>query len=115
MLIITEECNQKLYDILLEKLTDGIYRNKKASLQTILQEGREKFIRLSIPNQCQILMNLVEWFQLSCVTADMKEIGGSANSGKCLMGKKISDCSEMILITQSATGLQERRIDLLKL
>ena len=114
-LIITEECNQKLYDILLEKLTDGIYRNKKASLQTILQEGREKFIRLSIPNQCQILMNLVGWFQLSCVTADMKEIGGSVNSGKCLMGKKISDCSEMILITQSATGLQERCIDLLKL
>lgn len=113
--IITEERNQRLYDVFLEKVTEEIYKNKKASIQLILQKGRDSFSHLSIPEQCQVIINLVAWFQLNSARIDMSKIGGSPNSGICLMGKKINDCTEAILITQSVTGLQEYRIDLLKL
>ena len=45
--------------------------------------------------------------------ADLTLIGGSKSSGLMLMSKTVSSFDEVLLLTQSVTGLFEKRIDLL--
>ena len=77
-------------------------------------ENEEKFIDLTLERQCyvlsQILLHLCEG-----VAIDLMDIGGSKTSGKILMSKNVSGLKELILITQSISGIYRADIDLLGL
>ena len=75
--------------------------------------GEEKFDSLNLEAQCSVILKIFAWINSSQQTVDLKDIGGSANSGFLKTSRKLSNSTEAILIEQSATGLYERRIDLL--
>lgn len=113
--IISIDKNVKLYNGILDKLTNAIYKNKKTSVCNILKKGMGDFEKLQRREQVYILMQIVSWFSLNCLSVDLKLINGSSNSGKCRMSKKLTDVREAKLYDVSATGLFRKEIDLLSL
>ena len=112
--VITKERNLNLYNILREKINNKQYSRKRCSIVELLNSGENSFVELEKEEQCYILMQILNWFNtVQQLGADLIKIGGSAHSGRLQIIKKLSNLSEAILIEQSATGLYERRIDLL--
>lgn len=115
--IITPEDNLRLYDILLDKYTNTIYKKSKtlSNVGATMNTGRDKFTDLDINNQCIILKNLVSILNCRAGRADLKLIGGSSEAGRIQISLNISDnFSKFELINQSITGIFENKIDLLK-
>jgi len=112
---ITREGNQDLYDVFIDKLSNTIYQYRSANPREALRKGRESFGGLSLEEQCIVLGESLKLFQCKPVTADLKLIGASANTGKMQKNKVISKCNSAKLVSQSVTGLYERTIDLLTL
>ena len=110
---LSTEKNIELYDILTEKHKDGIYKKRPVYVGEKLEEGREKYIELSMEEQCKVLSEVLELSIIGDTVADLKLIGGTANIGKIRTTNNISGCSEIKLINQSVTGLYENSIDLL--
>lgn len=113
--VLTNEKNQALYDLLVQKLSASIYKNKKCSIVNTLVQGRDAFAALSLEQQCATLASVLAWMNTAQQFVDLQDIGGSAHSGMLRASKKLSSLSEALLIEQSATGLFEREIDLLAL
>ena len=111
--IITIEDNIKLYDLILDKNINGIYSKRPSSISLILNEGRDKFISLSLEEQVSTLMSLLKEFCLENQGLNLLSIGGSKRSGVMQPNKNITDRQEVLLINQSVTGLYENTIDLL--
>lgn len=111
--VLSCDRNQKVYDCLLEKCQNGIYKNRLGAVNQILADGREVYCTLNLEQQCYVLMQLMGNFQAG-LKADLQLIGGSKTSGKMKISKRISNASEVRLICQSPTGLFEREIDLLR-
>ena len=111
--VITEEKNIALYDLLMEKLNEGIFLKKKTTIVEMLLEGQETFKKLDLEKQCYIIMQIFAWINSTQNGVNLTYIGGAANAGKLKLSKIVSKLSEAILIEQSTTGLYERKIDLL--
>lgn len=110
---ISIEKNIKLYNELLQKHQNGIYKMKPNPIGSKLENGKQKFYDLSKENQVIVLLEILKLTEMGTNAADLQLIGESAKTGMMLMSKKISDAKEFILINQSVTGLYEKRIDLL--
>lgn len=114
--IITAEKNIQLYQILLEKHQTTIFAKRPNPVGEKLANGFEKFCTLSVPDQCNVLLQILQLSAPGVATsANLQAIGESANTGIMLINKKITDFEECILIHQSPTGLFERRVDLLRI
>ncbi|MCH5344270.1 MAG: type II CRISPR RNA-guided endonuclease Cas9 [Acetatifactor sp.] len=111
-LILTKEQNVNVYDQLVGKMTNATYANIVGAVKECVLQGKEKFIELSVKEQCYVLYQLCINLQAG-EAADLRLLGGSEKSGKYVINKKITDAKEVILICQSATGLFQRKIDLL--
>ena len=96
-----------------EKQVSGIYRNRPNSVYEQLNEGMIRFKNLERKQQIKVLANILNLTMVGKAQADLKDIGGSANSGVMLMAKKINNYNEVKLINQSVTGLYQTEIDLL--
>lgn len=112
--IITKEKNYDLFQTLLSKLNRKPYSNNQWNIYKILEGKEEAFAALEIEKQCFVINQILCWINSATQAVNLKDLGGSINSGKMRINKKISECSECILIHQSITGMYERRIDLLK-
>lgn len=112
---LSKEENMEIYYILLNKANVSIYSKIPAMPKEIIIEGRKLFMGLSVENQALLLRELLKLFQCSKETSNILMINGSANSGKPLMSKKVSNYDNVKLINQSVTGLYEKELDLLKL
>lgn len=110
---ITEEENLKIFDQWLKKLNHTIYKNCPANQAETLENGRDKFMTLSLEEQCMVLGEILHLTQCNRVLADLTLIGGSKHAGSMLKNKVIDNCSECVLIHQSVTGLYHASIDLL--
>ena len=80
-----------------------------------MKQAREKFIKLSLEKQSEVLYQELFLFACNVVTADLSLIGGSKYSGKTLISNKMTNYTEAKIIHQSITGLFENEVDLLKL
>ncbi len=113
-LIITKDRNVELYHILKDKYTNTIFRNEVGSVKKIVVENEGKFVDLDLEKQCyvlgQIILHLCEG-----VAVDLTDIGGAKISGKMRMSQNISSADELILITQSSSGIHRADINLLAL
>ncbi|XME01802.1 type II CRISPR RNA-guided endonuclease Cas9 [Lachnospiraceae bacterium C1.1] len=112
--LITKEKNLEIYSFIVKKL-EGPYKNKKTSIMEILKSKKNDFKILKIEEQIKLILNIIEWMNLNCIAVDLSLIGSGSKSGYCRMNKKINDCNDVILISQSITGLYEKRINLLEL
>ncbi len=112
---ITKEKNLRLYDEMILKHSETIFKNKPAPMSRKLQDSRETFISLSTLKQCEVLLEILNLTKVGRTSANLKLLGLSAVSGIIQPVKKISSFSECKLIHQSPTGLYEKTIDLLNL
>ncbi len=113
--LISYEMNISLYDELKEISRNSYYVHRPNSLSNTLENGRGLFIELDITNQIGVLLQILKTFQYENLGYDLTKIGGKGHSGKMLIGKNISSNNEFKIISQSATGLYRKEIDLLNL
>lgn len=113
--IITRDKNVALYDELTEKHLHSIFANRANSPGKLLPEKREVFCKLSLEDQCELLLELLKLSSIGGYYADLHLIGGASHFGATIMTKKISTIDEFKLINQSVTGLFTITIDLLKI
>lgn len=111
---ITKEDNLILYDILLQKQGNEIFKKRPASQLKFLMEARTKFIECTLEEECIILNEILHLMQCKAVLANLKLIGGPKEAGRMRFNKVISKKNKsVVLANQSVTGLFEKRIDLL--
>lgn len=111
-LIILKEKNEKLYYLLVEKCQTTVFKDKVGAFGTILDKGKKQFCLLTVEKQCEVLMQILLHFQIGG-NVNLELIGGSPNSGASKINKKLSGVNEVLLISQSITGVFSREIDLL--
>lgn len=113
--ILTKEKNYQLFNTLLNKLNSKPYSNNKWNINKTLNGKEEVFKNLGIKEQCFVIDQIIKWVNSSVQNVNLTFIDGAKSAGMIQLNKKISECQEVILIHQSVTGMQEKRIDLLKL
>lgn len=110
---IDKEKNVKLYKMLIERLNKKCYQGISAfaTFKKNMENGLESFERLSLYKQAYTLLQILKFFKCNAETADIKDIGGAAYSGKIQINKDITK-AEVVLIHQSPCGLtvRERKI-----
>mgnify|MGYP002520974905 FL=1 len=102
---LDKEVNIQIYDILMEKFKDGIYRNRAKTVGNIMSNGRGQFIELSVEKQYFVINEILKLTTIGTLTAALGDIGGRSNNGKFTVGKKISDLDSCQLINTSYTGI----------
>lgn len=112
---ICAERNLELYDMLIAKSANNLYKNRPASQTKTLQEQRELFKELALNEQIHILGEILKLFKCASTSADFKFIGKGSRCGIIQVGSNITKCMECILINQSPTGVFEQEVDLMKL
>jgi CRISPR-associated endonuclease Csn1 len=112
---ITGEENINLYDVFIDKLTNSIYRKRPANPKDKLIEKREKFLSLSLEEQCIVLNEILHLFQCKPLTADLTLIGLAKYTGKMAANHNITGMNSVKLVHQSVDGIFEYTIDLLKI
>ena len=114
---ISAEENLRLYCQLCEKTENTILKVKFSGLAKILNDGRQKFERLSLYKQCYVLLEVLKILHCNVTTGDMKYIiGGKGKNGTVYMGNKLPSedkVKSFKLINQSITGLFEQEIKLI--
>lgn len=112
---LSAEQNQILYDLLVEKLENTVYGKKFETAANTLKENRQSFTALCVPNQCRILMQILNLFANNAASADLKLLNGKAEIGILLTSKNLNNMKghTFRLIHQSVTGFFEQEIDLL--
>lgn len=108
---LSEENNLKLYDILTEKHTKSLFAKRPQPAGSKLSACRSRFLMLPVPAQCLVLYQILLLSRVGICVADMTLIGGAAHFGLLQINKKL-DCenNRIYLISQSVTGLHEKRI-----
>ncbi|MBE5871498.1 MAG: type II CRISPR RNA-guided endonuclease Cas9 [Lachnospiraceae bacterium] len=110
---ICREKNIELYNELREKHDTGVYSRRPVPISKILNDGLEKFEKLEIENQCNILLGILKLSYIGTPNADLEDIGGKKNSGKMYISKMITEKNAPVIVNQSVTGLFENTINLM--
>lgn len=101
-----------LYETFAEKLERGIYRIVLGTQAESLRKGKETFAALSLEEQCQVLMEILHFFQCNPVLSDLHLIGGAGHAGYLSISFDVTKQKGLALIHQSVTGFFEKRISL---
>lgn len=112
---ITADKNLAIYDILTEKNTTEVYKNRPAQQLEKLRKGRTVFSKLSIVEQCTVIYEVLKMFANKPVLANLSSIGGAGKAGNVQISNNLSRAKAAVLINQSITGLFQREINLLKI
>jgi len=110
--VLTKEKNIELYDKIQDKIGNTVYNKRLSSIEGILKEGKAKFVELDVEKQCKILNSVLNNIT-NTMKVDLREIGGSVNSGTCRCSKNITNYKEFKLIQQSITGLYSCEKDMM--
>ena len=106
--------NEKLYDTLNKKYTNEIYRKRPNSMGNKMIEWKNTFQNLSIKDQTEVLLQLIQLGQKQNSGVNLEKLGASKKTGVSLVSKKITDKESFELINKSITGLYENKVDLLR-
>ena len=112
---IDEETNKSMYMLLLNKIGTVRYSKKYATAGKTIAEQQDKFCTLSVSDQCRILIQILNLFNTTAASADLKILCGKAGIGILLTSKNLINYlgSEFKIIHQSITGVFEQEIDLM--
>ena len=105
-LVITRQSNIEKYELLAEQIGKDFYQvlSPFRNVKKIIDEGKEKFGKLLVIDQCYVLMQILSYLQCKGATADLQLIGGSGRSGQIRFNKDITNVDFRIYDT-SPTGL----------
>ena len=112
---ISAAANLQLYDMLLAKSANNLYKNRPASQTATLKEKREQFAKLSLSNQILIIKEVLNLFKCASALANLKLLGKGVSCGKIQVNTNITKFKQCVLINQSPTGVFEQEVDLMKL
>ena len=98
-----------------KKLGKTPYRIKYETPLNTLEAHARRFAELGIADQCRVLMQILNLFNTSAASADLKLLCGKAGIGRLVTSKNISGYAghSLLLIHQSVTGMFEKQINLL--
>lgn len=102
-----------LYETFADKLERGIYRVVLGTQAESLRKGKETFAALPLEEQCQVLMEILHFFQCNPVLSDLHLIGGAGHAGHLVISFDVTKQKGLALIHQSVTGFFEKRISLM--
>lgn len=110
---VSKDENLKLYELYVDKLQNTIYKKRVNSPVQTLLKGKEEFKKLSIEEQCQVLLNIQSVFGRMTGGCDLTLIGGSAHSAATgSLSTTISNWkkkySTVRIIDQSPSGMWEK-------
>lgn len=106
--------NIAIYDSLVDKYKNGIFKLRPNPVGEKLSNARSKFIGLNPEEQIYLLKNILQ-LTIHNQGVDLRKIGESSKAGTMKINKNLSDCKEAILINETVTGLFVNEIDLLKI
>lgn len=112
---ISKEENEKMYNMFIDKLENTIYKNRPANPCKKLIEKHDEFLKLTNEEQCIVLGEILHLFQCRPIVANLSLLGEPKNKGKIQIAKNISKCSQVLLSSQSISGIFHHEIDLLKI
>lgn len=110
--IITKEKNQKLYNLIINKLGNLPYsKSKKSEIVKPLEDSFNFFCESDISIQCDIIEKIL----LNINKSKSLNVKITEATGIMRINSKIDNNTEFKLISQSVTGLFESETDLLKI
>lgn len=112
---IGRKVNMHIYDMLLTKSGNNLYKNRPASQTTDLQEQREFFEKLSLANQIHVIGEVLKLFKCASASANLKLLDKGNACGVIKVSNNILKFKQCVLINQSPTGVFEQEVDLMKL
>ena len=112
---IGRKVNMHIYDMLLAKSGNNLYKNRPASQTTDLQEQREFFEKLSLANQIHVIGEVLKLFKCASASANLKLLDKGNACGVIRVSNNILKFKQCVLINQSPTGVFEQEVDLMKL
>ena len=118
---VTAEQNKILYDLYIKKLESSIYAKRINNPIVTLQKGKDKFNKLTVPEQSIALLNIHNIFGRLSSGCDLTLIGGTGRAAATVsFSSKVSNWkssySDVRIVNTSASGLWENYSDnLLKL
>lgn len=113
--IITKQKNIFMINVIIEKMESNALNTKKNITTDTIKNGILRFETLELSKQASMILDIINNIYGAKQTVDLSSIGGSAESGKCKVSRKLDKFKEAKIITKSYTGLFERQIDLLKI
>lgn len=105
--------NLALYDFLTSKIQNTVYKEKLLSQYENLKKARELFTSSSLLEQCTFIMQLLHTFACDSTTTNFTLLGKGV-TGRIVIPKKINTIDEIYIVSQSITGLFEKKINLIK-
>lgn len=109
---ISKSENLELYDIFCDKLSDTIYKFRPANPVKQLRAKRDRFEKLEVEKQCEVLNEILHLMQCKPITSNLLQLGESKDSGTTKKASLISKAKDAKLIHLSVTGLYMQVVDL---
>ncbi|MFA5571199.1 MAG: type II CRISPR RNA-guided endonuclease Cas9 [Sphaerochaetaceae bacterium] len=100
--------NIEMYEVLLAKERDTIFRRRPANQAGFLESKREEFAELDLTEQGAVILQLINLFSCSSVTANLKLLGGGASVGSIKYASVLDE--NTFLIHYSPTGVFSKTI-----
>ena len=107
---ISDQENIALFDELVYKMTETVFKVKFSSMGAKIAENRDKFIQLSLKDQCTVLREILRMLHANALKADLSLIGLASKAGTVKSNAELSAVKEaksIRIINQSVTGLFE--------
>lgn len=105
----------QMYDMLLAKSANNMYKNRPASQTKDLQEQRCVFEKLSLAEQIHVIDEVLNLFKCASASANLKLLNKGNSCGNIKVNNNILKFKKCVLINQSPTGVFEQEVDLMKL
>ena len=109
---IVKEKNEKLYKDLVYKHQTSLYKNRPNYVGAKLEKWYATFQELEREEQAKVLLRVLSLSLVGFAQADLTAIGGSSVTGNMKLSKEITKLDSCKLLTQSATGLFVKELDL---
>lgn len=111
---ISSEKNVALYEHYVDKLQASVYKKRPANPLDALLKGKERFEKLSPPEQAEVLLQIQGLFGRA-IKADLSAIGGAPSSGVAMLSSNVSNWKknykDVRIIDRSSSGLYEKASD----
>ena len=103
-----------LYETFLVKIIDTVYYVKLKNSYIKLCDLKENFEKATLEDKCIAIREILHLFQCDATKPNLSVIKGSG-SGRITISKTMANLDNLIMVTQSITGIFEKEIDLLAL
>ena len=110
---ISREGNADMYDFFLSKCEQKVYSDLLKNMRADMLNHRDKFEKMSILEQCKLLLEILKAFKCNAQTPSFSDLCGKGSVAIIKRSMSLNALKSAHLINQSITGLFETSIDLL--